>query len=116
MITKNFKTKLKETPTSIVFSETIEVIDNSYNFTPTAFTNGKVNNDAGQNNGSCKVFAFAKLEQLTKEETLFCFGEHYQNVLDTPTQDNHQNIRNFMEFGFEGLVFGGEALEKINQL
>lgn len=109
---QQFKTKLKETPTSIVFSETMEAIDNNYNFTPTAFTNGKIENEAGQNNGSCKVFAFAQLQNLTKEETLFCFGEHYQKVLDTPTEDNHQNIRNFMEFGFSGLHFGGEALIK----
>lgn len=105
-----FIQKLKKTPNSIVFSETIETIDNNYNFTPTTFTNGNVKNEAGQNNGSCKVFAFAKLENLTKEETLFCSGEHYQKVLDTPSEDNHQNIRNFMEFGFSGLQFNGEAL------
>ena len=107
---KKFKTKLKETPTSIVFSETMETIDNNYNFTPTAFTNGNLKNEAGQNSGSCKVFAFAQLQNLSKEETLFCFGEHYKKVLDTPTEDNHQNIRNFMEFGFNGLRFEGVPL------
>lgn len=111
MTIKAYKTKLKETPKTILFSETMKVIDNNYNFTPTTFTNGTVTNEAGQNSGSCKLFAFAKLENLTKEETLFCFGEHYQNVLEDANGTSHQNIRNFMEFGFEGLVFDGEALE-----
>jgi len=114
MTTQQFITKLKATPTAIVFSETIATIDSSYNFTPTTFKNGTTINKAGENSGSCKVFAFAKLENLTKEETLFCFGEHYQNVLEDANGTSHQNIRNFMEFGFEGLAFEGISLHKKN--
>ncbi len=111
MTTQQFLTKLKATPTAIVFSETIAAIDSSYNFTPTTFKNGTAINKAGENSGSCKVFAFAKLKKLTKKETLFCFGEHYQNVLEDIDGTSHQNIRNFMQTSFEGLFFEGEALE-----
>lgn len=110
MIIQEFKTKLKANPTSIVFTETMQVIEDNYNFTPTTFTNGDIKNNAGENSGSCKLFAFAKLQKLQKEETLFCFGEHYKSVLEDKNGDSHQNIRNFIKTGFEGLSFDGEAL------
>lgn len=112
MTIQEFKIRLKENPKAISFSETMQVIEDNYNFTPTAFTNGKIENKAGENSGSCKVFAFAKLQNLSKEETLFCFGEHYQNVLEDVDGTNHQNIRNFMKTGFEGLVFEGDVLKE----
>ena len=111
MIIQEFKTKLKSNPTSINFADTMQVIEDNYNFTPTTFTNGEITNNTGENSGSCKLFAFAKHQKLRKEETLFCFGEHYKNVLEDEKGDSHQNIRNFMKFGFEGLSFEGEALE-----
>lgn len=108
---QEFKTKLKDNPTSIAFAETMQVIEDNYNFTPTEFSNGETTNKAGENSGSCKLFAFAVHQQLSKEETLFCFGEHYQNVLEDENGSSHQNIRNFMKTGFEGLSFEREALE-----
>ena len=108
---KQFKAKLKVSPTEINFAETMQVIEEFYNFTPTTFTNGDIKNNAGENSGSCKLFAFAKKQKLTKEETLFCFGEHYKNVLEDENGTSHQNIRNFMKSGLEGLSFEGEALE-----
>lgn len=111
MIIQEFKAKLKSNPKSILFAETMQVIDDNYNFTPTTFTNGAIKNEAGTNSGSCKLFAFAKLQKLTKEETLFCFGEHYQSVLEDENGDSHQNIRNFMNSGFVKLSFEAEALE-----
>ncbi|WP_298766953.1 HopJ type III effector protein [uncultured Polaribacter sp.] len=111
MTLQDFKNKIQENPTTIAFAETMQIIEDNYNFTPTTFTNGEIRNNSGENSGSCKVFAFAKLEQLSKEETLFCFGEHYQNVLEDKNGTSHQNIRNFMQFGFEGLSFEGKALE-----
>ena len=110
MIIQQFKTKLKVSPTEINFAETMQVIEDNYNFTPTAFTNGDIKNNAGENSGSCKLFAFAKLQKLQKEEALFCFGEHYKNVLEDENGTSHQNIRNFMKTGFEGLSFDNEAL------
>ncbi len=110
MIIQEFKTKLKSNPSAILFAETMQVIEDNYNFTPTAFKNGTIENKAGENAGSCKLFAFAKLQKLTKEETLFCFGEHYKNVLEDANGTSHQNIRNFMNTGFNGLTFESEAL------
>ena len=111
MMLNQFKTKLKENPTTITFAETMQVIEENYSFTPTAFTNGEITNKAGENSGSCKLFAFADHQKLTKEETLFCFGEHYRNVLEDESGDSHQNIRNFMKNGFSGLSFDNEALK-----
>lgn len=92
------------------FPETIAYIDENYIFTPTKFKNGNQINNAGENNGSCKIFAFAKLNQLSKEETLSLFGDFYQDVLNTPEATDHQNIRNFMTFGWDGIQFEDEAL------
>ena len=74
--------------------------------------NGNQINNAGENNGSCKIFAFALLQQFTKEETLSLFGDFYQDVLNSPEASDHQNIRNFMIFGWNGIHFEGAALEK----
>lgn len=92
------------------FAEVIETIDTNYSFTPSFFKNGDVVNEENQNNGSCKVFSFAKMHQLSEKETLFLFGEHYQKVLETPSDADHQNIRNFMKFGWNGIAFEKEAL------
>ena len=103
---KTFIDKLKNSPKAIVFSETMSAIDENYEFTSTPFKNGTLENAKGQNSGSCKLFAFAKLRAFTKEETLACFGQFYfEDVLKDPNGNGHQNIRNFMKTGFEGLIF-----------
>ena len=112
MSTTSFLEKLKSTPEAVSFAETIAVIEENYTFTPTAFQNGLQHNAAGENSGSCKLFAFAKLQQLTEAETLACFGAYYsEEVLGDPTGTNHQNIRNFMKTGWSGIQFEGEALQ-----
>ena len=93
------------------FPETIALIDEKYTFTPKAFKNGNQLYNAGENNGSCKIFAFAQLQQFTKEETLSLFGDFYQDVLNSPDATDHQNIRNFMIFGWDGIHFENEALQ-----
>lgn len=110
MTLKDFKAKLKENSTSIKFADTMQVIEDNYNFTPTSFTNGAIKNNAGENSGSCKLFAFAIHQKLTKEEALRCFGEHYRSVLEDSNGTSHQNIRNFMKTGFDGLAFDNDAL------
>ncbi len=107
-----FLEKLKQTPETITFPETIEVIEANYDFTPTAFQNGNTHNAAGTNSGSCKLFAFAQLQNLSQDETLACFGAFYRDeVLGDPEGTNHQNIRNFMVHGWSGIQFEGTALE-----
>jgi hypothetical protein len=107
----SFLEKLKQNPETISFSETIAVIEGNYTFIPTAFQNGLQYNVEGENSGSCKLFAFAQLQNLSKEETLTCFGAYYfDEVLGNPEGINHQNIRNFIKTGWDGIQFEGEAL------
>jgi HopJ type III effector protein len=107
----SFLEKLKQAPNDISFSETIAVIEENYDFTPTPFCNGTQHNAAGENSGSCKLFAFAQLQNLLQPETLACFGAYYfEEVLRDPEGTNHQNIRNFIKTGWHGIQFEGEAL------
>jgi hypothetical protein len=106
-----FLEKIKNTPESITFADTIATIEEHYSFLPTAFQNGDQHNAAGENSGSCKLFAFALLQKLNKEETLACFGAYYfEDVLKEPNGSNHQNIRNFMKTSWDGIQFEGQAL------
>lgn len=102
----SFLKRLNDAPESIAFSDTMAVIDAAYEFTPTSFSNGTVENAAGQNSGSCKLFAFAKLNGLSEQQTLACFGAYYrEDVLKNPGGNDHQNIRNFMKTGWSGVKF-----------
>ena len=92
------------------FEDTQAVISEYFDYTPCAFTNGEVSNDAGQNEGSCKIFAFGQLMQLDQAQTLACFGRFYRDVLNTPEGTDHGNIRNFMQSGWDGIRFEAEAL------
>ena len=114
MTIESLISQIKNNPQSTSFQEVIAVIDTNYHFTPTAFSNGNQVNKAGENNGSCKIFAFAKLHQLNELQTLACFGSYYfEDVLKNPAGTDHQNIRNFTEFGWEGIHFKGTALDSL---
>jgi len=100
---------------NVSFDQTIAVITENYLYTATEFSNGltdaKLINTAGSNEGSCKIFAFAQINELTPLQTLNLFGDFYRkDVLDDPSGNGHQNIRNFMQFGWEGISFSGMAL------
>lgn len=103
--------KLKNTPEAVQFQETIGVIEEEFHFIPTAFQNGEQKNEANENNGSCKILSFAKHLNLTKEETLYLFGDFYRvDVLKNPQGKDHQNIRQFMIYGWQGVSFSSQAL------
>lgn len=105
--------KINTAPETITFAEVIAHIDEGFDFTPTRFTNGNTINEAGQNNGSCKIFAFAQRNKLNETQTLALFGDFYRiDVLQNPEGTDHQNIRNFMKFGWEGIQFDGQALSQ----
>ena len=111
MSIKTLITKLSTEANSVQFAEVIAVIDENYIFTPTEFKNGELNNEAGQNSGSCKIFSFAQLQNLSKEQTLACFGDYYRvDVVQHPEATDHQNIRNFIKYGWDGISFKGSAL------
>ena len=92
------------------FTDVIAYIEARYNHTPTAFKNGQQANAATENQGSAKVFSFAQLNDLDQAQTLSLFAEHYASVLATPEATDHQNIRQFMQNGWNGIKFEGIAL------
>jgi len=100
---------------AVSFDETIAVITDHYYYQATEFSNGLneqlLVNQAGTNEGSCKIFAFAQLNQLNQQQTLNLFGDYYRiDVLSDPDGTGHQNIRNFMRYGWDGIHFNGVAL------
>lgn len=96
------------------FQDTIAIISATYHYSPTRFTNGLgeniLINEPGTNEGSCKIFSFARLQGLSESETLALFGGYYRDVLDHPDGNDHQNIRHFIRHGWMGLHFDGVAL------
>jgi hypothetical protein len=107
--------QLSESADEITFEQVMQVINDNYNYTPTAFKNGDVDNASGTNEGSCKIFTFAKLNNLNEAQTLACFGRFYrQDVLENPAGDDHGNIRNFIKTGWQGIDFDKVALTAIN--
>jgi len=108
-----FLTQVNTAPEQINFADTIATVDANYEFTPTAFRNGDLENAAGQNSGSCKLLSLAKLHNLSVEQTLQCFGDYYRvDVLQHPEANDHQNIRNFIRYGWDGVKFESQALIK----
>jgi len=95
---------------SLDFEDTMAIIEQYYQYSPAAFTNGSVENDSESNQGSAKILSFAVLNQLTDEQTLACFGRFYQDVLNTPNGSDHGNIRAIMETGLAGVSFASEVL------
>lgn len=97
------------------FEDVIAYVNAHYDYTPTRFSNGlgddPVINEAGKNEGSCRVFALARLLQLPEADTLPLFGRFYrEDVLKHPGGSDHGNIRRFMRDGWAGIRFEGEAL------
>jgi hypothetical protein len=93
------------------FETTLAFIEQHYNFTPSAFNNGGVENTSEQNQGSCKVFALAELLELSQQQALACFGQHYRDVVATPEVDNHHNLRRILKEGLAGISFDHFPLE-----
>jgi hypothetical protein len=112
MTLESFLQKLNDSPENIEFKDAMSIIDSLYIFTQTSFKNGDLVNEAGQNSGSCKIFSFARLHNLSSEQTLGCFGSYYRDdVLKHPENRDHQNIRNFMKTGWSGIEFDSEPLK-----
>lgn len=108
---------LNESADSIEFQQIMDLINEHYDYTPSRFVNGdeeqQVVNEAGSNEGSCKVFALGQLLQLDKKQTLACFGRYYrEDVLQNPEGNDHMNIRTFMRCGWDGIEFDQAALTR----
>ena len=114
MTIEKFLGKIRSNPEAVEFAETIAVIDSAYVFNPCSFINGALVNEAGQNNGSCKIFSFAHMHGLSAADTLVLFGHFYRDdVLNNEDGTDHQNIRNFMKTGWGGIKFSGHALARM---
>lgn len=96
----------------IKFDEVLTLIDQEYDFIPSSFRNGVKLNNSEENQGSARVLYYAKLNNLSKEDTLLLFAEHYSHVLDSPNGVDHQNIREFLLNGWEGVFFANVLLKK----
>lgn len=94
------------------FAETLNFIAAHYDYQPSAFRNGAVENAAGQNEGSCKTLGLALLEGFSAEEALLAFGEHYRAVLANPDGNDHGNIRALMASGLAGVRFERQPLTR----
>ncbi len=104
-------TSLRKSPDNIEFKQVIDLIHEHYDYSACAFQNGDIMNEAGSNEGSCKIFYFAQLNSLSELETLALFGHYYRDdVMGNPAGDDHGNIRNFILDGWLGLKFDGVAL------
>ena len=112
LIIKSLLQQIKERPETLDFEQVLSTIDAYYQYTPRQFDNGPLDNPAGSNEGSCRIFAFAILYGLSEQQTLACFGRFYrEDVLANPKGDSHQNIRQFMQTGWGGIRFSGSALK-----
>lgn len=99
---------------NVEFEQVMQVIDDNYHYQPVSFTNGDVVNEAATNAGSCKIFYFAQLNNLTEPQTLACFGRYYrEDVLANPTGTDHGNIRNFIKTGWQGIKFTSASLQPV---
>lgn len=97
------------------FEDVVAYINANYDYTPTRFYNGlgadPVINEAGKNEGSCRLFALARLQGLDEADTAQLFGRFYrEDVLGHPDASDHANIRRFLRDGWAGIRFDGQAL------
>ena len=105
--------QLSASPESIEFVDVMSVVEQNFNFEPVGFTVGEQTNEAGENQGSCKALAFAKLHSLSADLTPYLFGHYYrEDVVKNPDGSDHQNIRNFLKYGWQGVRFEGRSLER----
>lgn len=103
---------LYQQPEKLNFEDVLKAIDAEFEFTPSAFANGDLHNSQTENQGSCKVFAFAHKAGLSEGHTLKLFAEHYRDVLADPDGSSHQNIRQFMQRVWMGVSFATPPLKK----
>ncbi len=112
MTLQELMSALYQSPETLEFRAVIETIDAEFDYTPSAFMNGNTSNIASENQGSGKVFSFARQAGLSEAHTLMLFAEHYRDVLANPDATNHQNIREFITNGWTGVSFAKPALKK----
>lgn len=110
-----FNSNVEMDASDLKFEEVMEIIDTHYESGLIEFKNGDIVNKPGENEGSAKLLSYAALSNLDKDTTLKLWGQYYREVVADPDGDSHQNIRNFMKSGWEGVPFeNGIALTRKN--
>src|SRR3569832_469981 len=110
-----FNANVEMNADSLKFEEVKEIINQFYETGLIEFKNGDIVNKLGENEGSAKLLSYAALSNLDKDTTLKLWGQYYREVLKDPEGNSHQNIRNFKNYGWEGVPFeNGVALTRKN--
>jgi len=100
-----FNANLEMGGDDITFEEVTELLDEHYESALCEFQNGGLTNKPGENQGSANVLSYAALANLDDESTLKLWGQYYRDVKNTPSGTDHQNIRNFIKTGWNGVTF-----------
>jgi len=100
-----FRGKLHQQSAELLFSETLAIVAELFDYSPKRFVNGGLESPASSNEGSCKVFSVGKMLGWSEAEVLASFGEHYRQVRDDPAGSSHGNIRAFMKHGWGSVQF-----------
>lgn len=110
-----FNANVEMSADTLQFEDVMEIIDKYYETGLIEFKNGDIVNQQGENEGSAKVLSYAALSNLDKDTTLKLWGQYYREVLKDADGNSHQNIRNFMKYGWDGVPFeNGIALTRKN--
>mmetsp|Transcript_16288 Transcript_16288/g.18098 ORF Transcript_16288/g.18098 Transcript_16288/m.18098 type:complete len:218 (-) Transcript_16288:82-735(-) len=110
-----FNANLEMDASDLKFEDVTELIDTHYETGLIEFKNGDITNKQGENEGSAKVLSYAALSNMDKDMTVKLWGQYYRDVVADPDGDSHQNIRNFMKYGWDGVPFeNGIALTRKN--
>lgn len=114
--TASLREQLDTAPETVQFDQVQQIIAAHFIYTPSAFDNGIgsdcVHNAAGTNEGSCRLFAFARAQGFDQQQTLHCFGHFYRDhVLGNSSGSDHANIRTFIRHGWAGIHFHAEPLQ-----
>ncbi|BFM10472.1 HopJ type III effector protein [Simiduia litorea] len=108
----DFLDKLHASPADIQFSEVMSLIEQHFTYLPSGFTNAGQRSEAGQNEGSCKIFALAKHLKLSDQACLACFGDFYRiDVVQNPAGTDHANIRQCLKTGLANISFDRPPLQ-----
>ena len=91
------------------FSDVLAYIEARYQHTPTAFQNGAQHNAATENQGSAKVF-FCQVTRFRPSTNFKFICRALRICIGYPRGNDHQNIRQFMQNGWDGVKFEGQAL------
>lgn len=78
----------------IELEDVMTVLKRKYEYTPNAFTNGKVENGEDQNQASGLLIAWAMLKNLSVEQLLRCYGKYFRDL--DPDGTDHANIREIL--------------------